>query len=284
MELSIRPRCESGTSRAPGASGAAASPESPWRAVKIGSIQRDSFCPSDFSTYANVVLNIHYSFPLTATPERMHSLHSDGHSTQLSRTKSVSFHFPFYFFESEKKPPSLQLDSHLFFSSSHWTPWLVDEGFRGPCAQTTQRKPVLEGTQVTLAARHLSQTNAFSIFFFSGLNLRERLWKYLTHSSVLFIYLFFSSFLSGQNNFAPTDEMCHMSSRSKRRQVQRGGCAPPRRVTALSSFPGHPKTKCIWVPSMQRGDPTPPKLRFIFPKVNLTSSHLFFFPQKKKSH
>lgn len=76
-----------------------------------------------------------------------------------------------------------------------------------------------------------------------------------------------------------------MSSRCKRRQVQRGGCAPPRRVTALSSFPGQPKRKCIWVPSMQQGDPTPPKLRFICPKVNLTSSHLdtlfcSFFPQK----
>lgn len=35
VELSIRPRCECGTRRAPGASGAAASPESPWRAVKV---------------------------------------------------------------------------------------------------------------------------------------------------------------------------------------------------------------------------------------------------------
>lgn len=114
MELSIRPRCESGTSRAPGASGAAASPESPWRAVKIGSIQRDSFCPSDFSTYANVVLNIHYSFPLTATPERMHCILT---VTPLNCLALRAFHFIFLFIflKVRKSPQAFNLTAIFFF-------------------------------------------------------------------------------------------------------------------------------------------------------------------------
>lgn len=78
--------------------------------------------------------------------------------------------------------------------------------------------------------------------------------------------------------------MCRMSSGCQKRQVQQNECASLRRLTALSSFPWKPKRKCIWVPLMQWGDPTPLKLRFICQKVILTSSHLdknLFLVKKK---
>lgn len=197
VEPSIRPRYESGTSWAPGASGAAASLESPWRAVKVGSIQRVSFCPSV------IVLRVAFSFihqpfqhmlmscwTSTIAFHKQHLLNRctafwRRHSTQLSRTKSVSFHFPFilFFWKWEKalKPSTWQLS---FFSSSHWTPWLVDEGFQGPCAQTTQRKPILEGTQVTLGTCHKPMLFPF---FFSGLNFARTALK-ISHSLIVFFF------------------------------------------------------------------------------------------------
>lgn len=205
----------------------------------------------------------------------MDALLSDGHSTQLSHTKSISFHSFLFFWKWEKalKPSTWQPS---FFSAPtgrlDW--WMKVSG-----------DPVHKQLNVNLFWKvHKSHSLLgtchklmhFPFFFLQAEFARAAL--KISHSLIGFIFFSSSSsFLSGQNNFVPTDEMCHMLSGCKKRQVQRGDFAPPQRVTALSSFPGKPKRKCTWVQSMQQGDQIPPKRRFICQKVSLTFSHWAIF-------
>lgn len=159
--------------------------------------------------------------------------------------RAFHFIFLFIFLKVRKSPQAFNLTAIFFFPAPtgrlDW--WMKVSGDPVHKQLNVNLFWKVHKSRSLLGACH--KPMHFPFFFLRAEFARAAL--KISHSLIGFIYLFiFSSFLSGQNNFAPTDEMCHMSSRCKRRQVQGGGCAPPRRVTALSSFPGQPKRKkCI---------------------------------------
>lgn len=131
MGLSIWPRLESDTIRAPGVNGAAASLESPWRAVGLRSIQSDTISHSNiFQSIAFSSISWSFQYMLMSCSTSPIALlystgwidvlssaaHSDSESIDLSCVEKL------YFLKGEKKSAGLWRAANLTAVSSSSAP------------------------------------------------------------------------------------------------------------------------------------------------------------------
>lgn len=212
----------------------------------------------------------------------MDALHSDGHSTQLSRTKSVSFHFPFYFFESEKKPSSLQLDSHLFFPAPtgrlDW--WMKVSGDPVHKQLNVNLFWKVHKSRPLLGACH--KPMHFPFFFSPGWICESGFENIsLTHRFYLFIYFFLFPQWSKQFR-ANGRNVSYVVSMQKATGAKGRVCSTAESYCTFQ-LPWTAKKKVYLSAVNAAGRSNPTEAQIYLPKGKpdiLTSGRSFFFPKK----